>query len=155
MFANEQQKDELEKLPIMFYVRWWHSLTQLLSLRGWAILSVLLAFITALAWGFFIASRRSSVRRNFFWASVSASMLFILILLITQRNYTHNRLEKDAIVFDAVVTGKSSPDVDSKDLFVIHEGLKVHILNKINDWYEVRLEDGTVGWLPAESLEVI
>ncbi|MCF8332239.1 MAG: tetratricopeptide repeat protein [Bacteroidales bacterium] len=154
-FAQQLQKDEIESLPVMFYVRWWQKLTNLFSLNSWSLLSLFLILTACLFWAFFIASNTITRRRRFFWISLFISVLFLLTLTITLRNYHNIKHEKAAIVFQSVITGKSSPDRDSKDLFVIHEGLKVHVLNKIGDWYEIKLPDGTVGWLPAESIKVI
>jgi FlaA1/EpsC-like NDP-sugar epimerase len=149
------QKDDIDRLPVMFYVRWWHAVTSLFALKTWAILSIVFAFVVAAFWILFIIAGKPETKRRFFWVSLFISFIFVLLLLITIRNYNHQQEEKEAIVFTPVITGKSSPDADSKDLFVIHEGLKVHILNKIGEWYEVRLPDGTVGWLPGESIRVI
>jgi len=40
-------------------------------------------------------------------------------------------------------------------LFVIHEGLKVRITDKLGDWVEISLSDGNKGWLLTESVERI
>lgn len=154
-FARQKQKDDIEQLPVMFYVKWWQTINELFSLKTWALLAIVFAFVVSAFWILFIASRSKGAQRRFFWISFITSIIFIILMIITIRNYTHQQEEKEAIVFASVITGKSSPDADSKDLFVIHEGLKVHILNKIGDWYEVRLPDGTVGWLPGESIKVI
>jgi len=53
------------------------------------------------------------------------------------------------------VTIKSSPDEKSIDLFVLHEGTKVRILDNIGNWYEIRIANGSVGWLPVSSIEKI
>lgn len=152
-FARQRQKDDIEQLPVMFYVRWWNTLTNLFPLHSWAVLSVVFSFLTAGVWILFIIARQASLKRHLFRTGIIISLLFLFILFITIRNHEHQ--DKKAIVFASVITGKSSPDPASKELFVIHKGMKVHVLNKIGDWYEVRLPDGTVGWLPADSLEVI
>ena len=53
------------------------------------------------------------------------------------------------------VTIKSSPDVSGTDIFVIHEGTKVRIEDKISDWNEIKLSDGSKGWLKVEDIETI
>jgi SH3-like domain-containing protein len=60
-----------------------------------------------------------------------------------------------AIVMQPTVTVKSSPSEKGTNLFVIHEGLKVKITDKLGDWLEVRLADGNKGWLLTESIERI
>ena len=61
----------------------------------------------------------------------------------------------EAIVFAATVPAKSSPSESGTDLFVLHEGTKVVILDKVSDWYEVKISDGNRGWLPSSSIEII
>ena len=61
-----------------------------------------------------------------------------------------------AIVMSPVSSVKSSPSSgSSKDLFVIHEGTKVTILDEVGSWKNISLADGRQGWLPAADLEVI
>ena len=72
----------------------------------------------------------------------------------SQKDKLVNR--EGAIVMQASVTVKSTPDESGTDLFVLHEGTKVFINdNSMKGWKEVSLEDGTRGWVPTESIEVI
>ena len=61
-----------------------------------------------------------------------------------------------AIVLQPSVTAKSTPSDSGTDLFVIHEGRKVKISDdSMQGWKEIELEDGNIGWVPAESIERI
>jgi hypothetical protein len=40
-------------------------------------------------------------------------------------------------------------------LFEIHEGTRVRIDQRAGLWAEIVLEDGKVGWVPVEAMEVI
>jgi SH3-like domain-containing protein len=62
---------------------------------------------------------------------------------------------KDGIIVENVVTVKSSPDDSSKDEFIIHEGLKVRLEDKVDDWIKIRLADGKIGWVNEKSLGII
>lgn len=42
-----------------------------------------------------------------------------------------------------------------KDLFVIHEGTKVTILDEVGSWRNISLADGRQGWIPASDIEII
>lgn len=154
-FARASQKDDIENLPVMFYVRWWHGLCQLFPIKTWGIISIALILLSVFLWAFFISSGNIDWKRRFFWIALITSVLFLFVLFISVRNYHTAQSTKEAIVFESIITGKSSPDKDSKDLFVIHEGLKVNILNHIDNWYEVKLADGTIGWLPSTSVKII
>ena len=55
-----------------------------------------------------------------------------------------------------MTTVQSSPGRDSaKDLFVLHEGTKVKLLDSVGSWRNIELADGRQGWLPEADLEVI
>ena len=45
--------------------------------------------------------------------------------------------------------------MNAVDLFVVHEGTKVHILDQVNEWVKIRIPDGSVGWVPGNSLKEI
>ena len=64
-------------------------------------------------------------------------------------------MEKEAIVFTPTITVKSSPNPNSVDLFVIHEGAKVKIKDQVGEWYEIRIANGSVGWLPSSAIRKI
>ena len=62
---------------------------------------------------------------------------------------------KNGVVIEQAVTVKLSPDDKSTDAFVLHEGIKVRLEDKVNDWVHIRLKDGKVGWLPEKDLRTI
>ena len=65
-----------------------------------------------------------------------------------------------AIIFTPTVTIKSTPAESGNNLFVLHEGAKVEILNEQRDltktdWCEIRISDGNRGWVRKQDLETI
>ena len=57
-----------------------------------------------------------------------------------------------AIIMAPTVTVKSSPSQQSVDLFVLHEGSKVDVLEGSNGWNKVRIANGSIGWLEADKM---
>ncbi len=64
-------------------------------------------------------------------------------------------IQDKAIITAQIVTAKSSPDANSVDAFVIHEGVKVKLTDSVADWVKITLADGKVGWIPADRCERI
>jgi SH3-like domain-containing protein len=62
---------------------------------------------------------------------------------------------KSGVIVEQVVTVKFSPDPQSTDAFMIHEGLKVNLEDQLDDWIKIRLADGKVGWVLEENIEGI
>jgi SH3-like domain-containing protein len=53
------------------------------------------------------------------------------------------------------VNAKSSPDELSTNMFVLHEGTKVVLIDSVQNWKEIRISDGNKGWVPDFVLEEI
>ncbi len=153
--ANRLVIDKIEVLPVFFITGWIKSIRNLFSSDFWAIVS-LSAFIIALIFiSIFLYSRNLSLKKISFW-------LGFFIILLSAISYIFSNQQKQkilsgntAIVMNPSVTVKSSPDDSGTDLFVIHEGTKVSIDDQISEWKEIKLSDGSKGWLKAEDLEVI
>lgn len=78
---------------------------------------------------------------------------FQIVLHLEQKDKITERNE--AIVFAPTITIKSSPAESGTDLFVLHEGTKVKLLDKVGDWSEILLADGNRGWIPTNQIEII
>ena len=53
------------------------------------------------------------------------------------------------------VTVNSTPDEQGTKLFVLHEGVKVKIISTLGLWVEIKLSDGSIGWLKSSDIEII
>ena len=83
-------------------------------------------------------------------------LLFLLAVLAAGWQKSEFERADEAIVMKPVVPVKSAPSRgDSKDLFILHEGTKVRIIDSVGDWNNVSLSDGRQGWMPSETLEII
>ena len=60
--------------------------------------------------------------------------------------------QDQAIVMSPTVTVKSSPNEASIDLFVLHEGTKVTLLDEADGWNKIKIANGSVGWLQADFM---
>ncbi len=59
-----------------------------------------------------------------------------------------------AIIFKPSINAKSEPG-GSTDLFILHEGTKVLVVDKVNDFYKIKIANGQVGWLPLSAIRII
>ena len=64
--------------------------------------------------------------------------------------------QTSGIITTPAVTVKSTPADNGNDLFVLHEGSKVEIIDSsLKDWCEVSIADGKVGWIPKKAFDLI
>lgn len=153
--ANQKVVDSIQELPGIFVVRWWNSLVNSQTTDGWAILSILsfVVFLTML--GFYFFAKTSEVKRITFWSGCFLIVFTIFSWSSAAKQKSRLVNHSEAIVMQPTVTVKSSPSETGTNLFVVHEGLKVKITDKLGDWVEIKLADGNKGWLLLESIERI
>ncbi len=153
--ARTYVTDKVEPLPRFFLVAWYRWFLDRLPADGWAILSMVTFFFAALFLSLYIIARKERLRKAGFvtgMVTLALSALFFLFAWQSQKILTSH---EEAIVMQPAVTVKSSPGDEGTDLFVIHEGLKVNVIDSLDQWTEIRLEDGSKGWLPSEAITKI
>lgn len=153
--ASGQITDKIEPVGVFFVTRWFASFRNSSDSDTWAIISVVsfLLFLAGLMFYFF--ARTSLFRKMAFFIALFSFLISATTLAFS--NHQKQRLvNRDrAIVFSPSVTVRSAPEASGTELFVLHEGTKVKILQRINNWLEVELQDGSIGWMHEEHLEII
>ena len=155
-FAKSLTQDKIDTVPEFFLRSWMRKLCWTLPSDTWAWLSlVLLAGVLALVLLFLLA-RGSAARKWGFFGGVVVLILLIFTLLFASWQKRDYLRADDAVVMRPVVSVKSAPSqMDTKDLFILHEGTRVQVLDSVGEWCDVRLSDGREGWLKSSEVEII
>ncbi|NOX86338.1 MAG: tetratricopeptide repeat protein [Chlorobi bacterium] len=153
--ANSMIVDKIERVPRLFYQRWWDYFYNMFNANAWAVIAVVSWFILVFFIGIFILSRSRGARKTAFYFGLLFFLISVAVFGLASQKYVNTREHKEAIVFTPTITVKSSPTMNAVDLFVIHEGTKVRILDEVNDWVKIRIPNGSIGWLPAHSVKKI
>jgi tetratricopeptide (TPR) repeat protein len=153
--ANLRIPDRIEKVPKIFIFEWWESLKNLFPVKFYQIFIFLLftgfiAFIILFFW-----SKDYSFRKRIFFIGIAFSLIFLIFTFAFISKTNELEKTRTGVIFTQSVDVKSSPDDSSTTLYIIHMGLKVEILDDLNDWYKVSLPDGKTGWLKNINLEII
>lgn len=154
--VRAHQVDDIGSMENVFFVaKWYRSVVGAFSSNTWMYIGGISFCIALVAFYFFRFNQTTSVKRTSFFTA----LLFILCAIMsTVFSYNHKSLleaDKAGIVFANSVTIKSEPSVDSKDIFVIHEGLKVTILQMEGAWVRIEVDEEKNGWMLLEDLEII
>ena len=155
-YARSLTQDKIEEVPEIFFEQWGHAMCYLLPSNTWAVLCiVLLAVTVALALLFLLGSTPGKRRWGFF-AGIAALLLTFLCWDFAQWQRTEALRQDQAIVMRPVSSVKSSPsDTGAKDLFILHEGTRVKILDNVGGFSQIEIADGRQGWIPSAEVEVI
>ncbi|MBT5750046.1 MAG: SH3 domain-containing protein [Flavobacteriales bacterium] len=74
-------------------------------------------------------------------------------LFFTHSSYTQNFVKKEGIIFTSTVIVNSAPTSNSTNLFSLHSGSKVVIIDEIGDWINIRIANGNSGWITQNSIK--
>ncbi len=150
--ANQFVVTSIDALPQPFFLRWRSSIINKYPADTWAYISIGAFLIFLILLGFFIFSRKISLRRFSFWIGILAILFSGFSFSFAAKQKKKLVLRNHAIVFCPRVTVKSSPAESGTDLFLIYEGLKVEVTDSLNNWKEIKLADGNEGWLPDSCI---
>lgn len=153
--AKLKAVDKIEPVGDFFLTEWFRDIQNLLSTDDWSYFSIV-CFILLIACLFlFFFSRRIFIKKLGFYAGLA-----LLVGVVFGNCFAYNQKKKltqrnAAIIFAPTTTIKSSPDNSGTDLFILHEGTKVKLKNKLGNWNEIETADGNVGWIKSSEIEVI
>ncbi len=153
--ANLRIIDRIEPIPQLFFVEWWQVFVSMFSATTWATLAIIFLWCGALGGALFLFVRQPIIRRLSFFISAICLLISVTSYVGMVRQSRHEQTETGAIVFAPSISVKSSPDAQSTDLFVLHEGVKVELLDTVGEWRKIRLADGKVGWVRSDTIQII
>lgn len=154
--ARSKTIDKITPESEMFFVTWYRSAVNLMSVDGWAYTALWsLAVAVVLALVYLFASAVWLRKLGFFGTAILVVVFIVANLFaFQQRSLLQNR--NGAIVMAMSATVKSTPSQNGTDLFVLHEGTKVEIVDSgVAGWKKVKLADGRDGWMETTKIENI
>lgn len=159
VIANLEQAysltDQMQTLEPVFFVRWWHSFTNMMGSDGWAWMFIIVFVLFLLGVSGFLFADSVAIRKAGFFSAIVLFFVGVLALSISVNKRNDVVDGQEAIIMSASVTLTTSPDKNGSEMAVLHEGTHVDIVSELGEWIEVRLKDGNVGWLKKAEVEVI
>lgn len=144
--------DKIETVPELFIVTWWKRLSDIFTINTWGVLS-LAAFGMLLSCLFIYLTTRTRVTKKImFFSSLVLVVMTICCFSISIKKYNYIKSHNEGIIITPTITVKSSPSTTSVDLFVLHEGTKVKVIDNTGDWEKIKIGNGSIGWLPSTSM---
>ena len=138
-----------------FVVRWYNSICTALSPTAWRIIWLTVFAILAAVFVTFRLARNYNLRK---WTFVSCFAVLLLLLCVSAFWHTSAlrfNSHREAVVMQSSVAIKSSPERQSVDKLILHEGTTVRIDEELSGWYKITIADGTNGWCESNAIERI
>jgi uncharacterized protein YgiM (DUF1202 family) len=82
-------------------------------------------------------------------------VLGLVGLWAVQESNARMKSPSQLVIMSDRVDVNSAPSPASTVLFQLHEGTRACILDKSAGWTEIELDNGNVGWVPADATEEV
>ena len=149
-------QDRIDPVPEFVLKTWTKAVCYILDSDSWAILFLVFLGLTGIMVIVFFLSVRSGWKRTGFFCGAVALLLAVFSLSFSLWQRSDYMRADSAVVMRPVSSVKSSPSEESStDLFILHEGTVVKVLDEVGDWNNIELADGRQGWILSRNIEVI
>ena len=155
VFAQNMTVDAIDTLPEVGFSRIFKNIVNTFSSDSWAKLAIsgILAFVLFFLLYHFTSA--TSQKRVAFVISVLGFLVAVFSLVIA---FQKNNLEiknNPAIIFAQESRVKADPNNTSEEVFRLHEGTKVQVLESYENWCKIEIADKTTGWIPSEDVKLL
>lgn len=151
--ARARTEDRFARLPPPVWTRAWRGVVRAVGAGGLfgAGLALYLA-AAALASVRVLRGPRGAWHRR---ALAVSAVLATVLLGAAFAASLDGRLGRAAVVLAPAAPLRDAPDPAAEASLDVHEGAVVDVVRDEGAWIEVRLPDGTRGWLPADAAEAV
>lgn len=151
VFAQNMAIDEIEETPRSQFSNWIRAGYTAFSTSGWGWIGITFMLLFVCLFLAYFFSSRPLIKRVFFIAGLFA---FFLAIGSVAMGYFRQDLEQSrnfAIVFSEEAEVRNEPNRRAEEIFVLHEGAKVEVLEDFQAWSRIELANGNQGWMRAEN----
>ncbi len=150
-----EDADKIAKTENIFIQNWFESLENICSSNTWVVFGIVFFLLTIVCCFFFFFGKLIWIKKTAFYSGIVGLTLVILFNLFAYLQQQDITRKNTAIVMTPTAQMVSSPDEKSKVLMNLHAGLKVKITKTDGEWYEIEIDNGSIGWIQADKLEII
>lgn len=155
-FVRNKTIDKIMPPNEMFFVTFYKSMVSIMSVDHWAYLSVFMITASMLLLLLYLFCSRILARKIGFYGALVCFVAFLFSVLFAYQQKKMLQARDAAIVIAPALNVKKTPAEASEDVFTIHEGTKVNIIDKsMKTWWNVELDDGREGWIKSSQAEEI
>lgn len=153
--AQRMTIDKIDMIPKTFLQKLDENYIRKFSFETWALVAIISSILFVLLFLSYYFAYHSGLKRLYFVLSIASIISIMLSFAFAYTGFDYEKNHQPAIIFSQTVSVKNAPTINSTDVFELHEGTKVIILEQVDDWLKIKLADGKIGWLPKTDLKVL
>lgn len=150
--AQDKVVDSVDATPAFWIKRITRSFIGFYSSNSWAVVSFIFFLLMLASFFVFAFSQIRKRRKIGFYVMIISGVVFIFSFVFSGIRKDQFVKHNEAIILNATVIVKSSPDKNGSDLFQLHEGSKVTVKSTLSGWSEIEFENGAIGWVEESTI---
>ena len=154
-FSQNMTIDRIETVPVNQVSKFISKFTNLFDYNTWFLISILFEFLSIIVFSLYLFNKNSNTKKRYFSIGSIFLFCFIIFLILSINLKSEYKKNNPAILFDSRISFKSEPNERSEELFLLNEGTKVNVLEKINEWSLIELSNGSKGWIFNSTYQLI
>ncbi len=154
-YAQQMTLDAIEVLPETGLSKLYKTVTGTLTFDQWAYLGVVFMMLFVGLYIVFYYTQYSSKKRWAFIGSLISLSVAVISVVFAFIQYQDFNADKPAIIFADEIGIQAEPNTASDEVFVLHSGTKVNVLEELNDWKKIRIANGKTGWVISKNLRLL
>lgn len=154
-YVTTKIEDKILVADTFFLGIWFRAVQSLFSSNVWAVTAVVcfILFIGCLVIFFF--GRYMNIKKISFYAGI-----VLLVIIIFANIFSYNQKKSvehrdTAVIMVGSASIYSSPDSNSKEITILHSGTKITVTKEDRNWLEIEMDNGSIGWIQRDKLEII
>jgi tetratricopeptide (TPR) repeat protein len=142
--------DQFTQVPEPYWQNWWQRIVRAIGINGLYIAGLALYLTAIVLIGYrILTSTRNPWHRRAVAGTLLLGALLLAMSYIASIEITNRR---EAVVLAEQVAVHQEPGPESLSELSIHEGVLLYVLNERDGWLQVRLPEGTIGWIDATTV---
>lgn len=152
-FAQNMTLDAIEEAPQTGISKSFKNVISFFDYNSWAWLSIVFSVLfAASALLYYFAT--STVKKRLFFVTGLLSIIFLIVSVsFAYLQFGWQQSKEFAIIFTEEIAVKAEPNTKAEEVFTLHEGTKVKVLDNFNNYTKIELADKKQGWMPEKALK--
>lgn len=153
--VNQKTIDKIEPTPKVFYDQWWDNYLASSTSDSSAVIMLVFLWLCIATIATMILIKNIPLKKLCFIISIILACCTLFFFVTTQTRQRINDSSVEALIISQSAYIKSAPDDKGTNLFQLHEGTKINIIDELGYWKKIRIPNGNIGWIKSKDLQTI
>lgn len=154
-FAQNMTVDAIEKVPEVGFTKILKTIVNKANTDTWALFAIVGVLVFVALFLVYHFTYKTAIKRIAFITSVLCLFLGCVSVVMAFQKENLDKKDNPAIVFAQESKVKLDPKVASEELFRLHEGTKIQILETYDNWCKIKSSDNATGWVPLKDVKLL